>query len=48
MPCSTVNATQRAKTDASSLTKEPDMYDLYIGNKNYSSWSLRPLSLIHI
>jgi glutathione S-transferase len=24
-----------------------DMYDLYIGNKNYSSWSLRPWVLMH-
>jgi glutathione S-transferase len=26
--------------------KARDMYDLYIGNKNYSSWSLRPWALM--
>jgi glutathione S-transferase len=26
--------------------KEPEMYTLYIGNKNYSSWSLRPWVLM--
>ena len=26
--------------------KEPQMFDLYIGNKNYSSWSLRPWLLM--
>jgi len=25
-----------------------DMYDLYIGNKNYSSWSLRPWVLLRV
>lgn len=32
--------------DASRATKTVTMYQLYIANKNYSSWSLRPWVLM--
>src|SRR5688500_9384384 len=37
---------ESAPSSASSTSYFPDMYNLYIANKNYSSWSLRPWVLM--
>src|SRR5688572_18117831 len=48
MPSSPASKPSResAPSSASSTSCFPDLYDLYIANKNYSSWSLRPWVLM--